>query len=152
VGRGPLVGGLCAADLLVCPYRATDEDDSVADFGLVHGGPCAGDGQQDLRMSVRVAMLSGKGPLARREKSVARNRTSRNAPCPCGSGKKYKHCCYGKGIEDDLGLGSRRQPPQYPIGTVAMYGPDDKTTTKIAAGVTSMTGPRRSCSGGWRRT
>jgi len=26
-------------------------------------------------------------------------------------------------------------PPQYPIGTVALYGPDDKTTTKIAAGV-----------------
>jgi hypothetical protein len=22
---------------------------------------------------------------------------SRNAPCPCGSGKKYKHCCLGKG-------------------------------------------------------
>lgn len=21
---------------------------------------------------------------------------SRNAPCPCGSGKKYKHCCLGK--------------------------------------------------------
>jgi hypothetical protein len=20
--------------------------------------------------------------------------TSRNVPCPCGSGKKYKHCCY----------------------------------------------------------
>ena len=20
----------------------------------------------------------------------------RNAPCPCGSGRKYKHCCYGK--------------------------------------------------------
>ena len=29
----------------------------------------------------------------------------------------------------------KRQQPQYPIGTVAMYGPDDKTTTKIAAGV-----------------
>jgi hypothetical protein len=28
-----------------------------------------------------------------------------------------------------------RKPPEYPIGTVAMYGPDDKTTTKIAAGV-----------------
>jgi hypothetical protein len=27
------------------------------------------------------------------------------------------------------------KPPQYPIGTVALYGPDDKTTTKIAAGV-----------------
>ena len=22
-------------------------------------------------------------------------KTGRNAPCPCGSGKKYKHCCYG---------------------------------------------------------
>jgi len=27
------------------------------------------------------------------------------------------------------------KPPKYPIGTVAMYGPDDETTTKIAAGV-----------------
>ncbi len=21
-------------------------------------------------------------------------KTGRNDPCPCGSGKKYKHCCY----------------------------------------------------------
>jgi hypothetical protein len=64
---------------------------------------------------------------------------SRNAPCPCGSGKKYKHCCWRKGVEDneaDLELIPKRQrPPQYPMGTVALYGPDDKTTTKIAAGV-----------------
>jgi homoserine O-acetyltransferase len=33
------------------------------------------------------------------------------------------------------GAGSRRQRPQYPIGTVAFYGPDDKTNTKTAAGV-----------------
>jgi hypothetical protein len=66
---------------------------------------------------------------------VARNRISRNAPCPCGSGKKYKHCFHGQGVEDDLALRSGRQPPQYPLGTVALYGPDDKTTTKIAAGV-----------------
>jgi hypothetical protein len=64
---------------------------------------------------------------------VARKKLSRNAPCPCGSGKKYKHCCYGKGVEENLESG--RPPPQYPIGTVALYGPDDKTTTKIAAGV-----------------
>jgi hypothetical protein len=74
-----------------------------------------------------------KGPLAYREKLVASKKHSRNAPCPCGSGKKYKHCCFGK--EDDLDLGSGRQPPQYPIGTVVLYGPDDKKTTKIAAGV-----------------
>jgi SEC-C motif-containing protein len=23
-------------------------------------------------------------------------KTGRNDPCPCGSGKKYKHCCHGK--------------------------------------------------------
>jgi SEC-C motif len=167
---------------------------------------------------------------------VSRKKLSRNARCPCGSGKKYKHCCYGKSFdyeEDDNGAvfksfpispGMRevlekqhqkfverfgrdpgpedkiffdlpptehiehemveamkaaglepaiihayektgrlvteenqhllsemdlaewqaaieeyetahRNPPQYPIGTVALYGPDDKTTTKIAAGV-----------------
>jgi hypothetical protein len=65
---------------------------------------------------------------------MARKKVSRNAPCPCGSGKKYKHCCYGKGAEDGLGPDTG-QPPAYPIGTVALYGPDDKTTTKIAAGV-----------------
>ena len=23
-------------------------------------------------------------------------KTPRNAPCPCGSGRKYKYCCLGK--------------------------------------------------------
>lgn len=23
-------------------------------------------------------------------------KVGRNDPCPCGSGKKYKHCCYAK--------------------------------------------------------
>jgi len=27
------------------------------------------------------------------------SRTSRNKPCPCGSGKKYKNCCGKKGAE-----------------------------------------------------
>src|SRR5947209_1816193 len=171
---------------------------------------------------------------------MARKRISRNAPCPCGSGKKYKHCCYGKGFEwqeDEEGgvyksvplshemadiLDQQRQKfvekygrepgpndpvffdappveqiefqtvqamkkagidpaliyayektggllvteqnkhlisdkdlaewqaaiddyrakhggtseqPKFPVGTVALYGPDDKKTTKIAAGV-----------------
>jgi len=72
------------------------------------------------------------------------NRVSRNAPCPCGSGKKYKHCCMTRDDESrsprpapsitDL-HGKPKERPEYPIGTVALYGPDDKTTTKIAAGV-----------------
>jgi hypothetical protein len=27
---------------------------------------------------------------------MTRRRVSRNAPCPCGSGKKHKQCCWGK--------------------------------------------------------
>ncbi len=30
---------------------------------------------------------------------MSKKRISRNAPCPCGSGKKYKNCCYGKAFE-----------------------------------------------------
>jgi hypothetical protein len=168
--------------------------------------------------------------------SMARKKISRNDPCPCGSGKKYKKYCYGKDFdyeEDNEGnlfksvpiseemvklLQDQRQkfiekygrepgsedkvffdmphpehlehmtveamkeagidpaiiyayektgrlvtadnqnllsdadldewqaaieeyeakhkkPPQYPIGTVAMYGPDDRTTTMMTAGV-----------------
>ncbi len=37
--------------------------------------------------------------------AVERLRTGRNAPCPCGSGKKYKKCCLAN---DEL---SARQPP-----------------------------------------
>lgn len=45
----------------------------------------------------RVAKETGTGdkPLTVRGKGVV----SKNAPCPCGSGKKYKRCC-GKDIED----------------------------------------------------
>ena len=25
--------------------------------------------------------------------SIAKSKVGRNQPCPCGSGKKYKHCC-----------------------------------------------------------
>ena len=31
--------------------------------------------------------------------------------------------------------GRQDQPPEFPIGTIAFYGPDDKITTKIVAAV-----------------
>jgi preprotein translocase subunit SecA len=34
-----------------------------------------------------------KEPLQRKEVAVMSRKTGRNDPCPCGSGKKYKHCC-----------------------------------------------------------
>jgi hypothetical protein len=44
---------------------------------------------------------------------MSSKKLSRNAPCPCGSGKKYKHCCFDKGfefIEDDEGSVKRSVP------------------------------------------
>jgi hypothetical protein len=73
-----------------------------------------------------------------------RDRVSLNDPCPCGSGKKYKQCCLPKPastppIQPSLTLtdleGRPRDRVQLPNGTIALYGPDDMTTTKIAAGV-----------------
>jgi hypothetical protein len=47
---------------------------------------------------------------------MARKKHSRNAPCPCGSGKKYKHCCYGKGFEwqEDEAGGLYKSMPMSP--------------------------------------
>jgi SEC-C motif len=54
----------------------------------------------------RIAALKG-------DEQMARRRVSRNAPCPCGSGKKYKHCSYDKGFEwiDGGGGAARRYTP-----------------------------------------
>ena len=30
------------------------------------------------------------------DKTSETEKIGRNDPCPCGSGKKYKYCCYGK--------------------------------------------------------
>lgn len=72
-------------------------------------------------------------------------RIGRNDPCPCGSGKKFKKCCYGKTQAEEetdpfhaaalSGSTPDASPAKYPIGTVAHYGPDAKRTTKIVAGV-----------------
>ena len=75
-------------------------------------------------------------------------RVRRNDPCPCGSGKLFKNCCYERGqpVETDLSNAAAmrgiRPPPKYPMATVALYGPDDKTTTKIAAAVFKRDGAK----------
>jgi hypothetical protein len=44
---------------------------------------------------------------------MARKKLSRNAPCPCNSGKKYKDCCWDKGfewVEDENGTVYKSTP------------------------------------------
>ena len=45
----------------------------------------------------------GKLRIAWREnkyRTIHKTKIGVNEPCPCGSGKKYKKCCRGKGIYD----------------------------------------------------
>jgi Mlc titration factor MtfA (ptsG expression regulator) len=44
---------------------------------------------QDPQSRIKNALVSMVKPEA--------GRLGRNAPCPCGSGKKYKHCCLARG-------------------------------------------------------
>jgi preprotein translocase subunit SecA len=74
----------------VDPFTGEDEL-AMADAAL------AAASHPDMRTAERRA------PLQTRRAAVALNpkdpatwgKVSRNAPCPCGSGKKYKHC-HGK--------------------------------------------------------
>lgn len=48
-----------------------------------------------------MVVLPGNGllcgrPVATLKRKELPVKVGRNDPCPCGSGKKYKHCCYAK--------------------------------------------------------
>jgi len=74
-------------------------------------------------------------PLAKlRQPAVGAERASRNQPCPCGSGRKYKVCCRIK----DLGGGVHPLPVRAPalyamLATYAQRGPNRGVTDRIAA-------------------
>ena len=63
---------------------------SKADMDYLGGQPPSPDGK-----SVSAPPPSGRPPVPGRPQPVVRQdeKVSRNAPCPCGSGKKYKKCC-----------------------------------------------------------
>ncbi|NLT72906.1 MAG: preprotein translocase subunit SecA [Chloroflexi bacterium] len=50
-----------------------------------------------LQYSGSSAAAAGEGAAQRRSSA----RVGRNDPCPCGSGKKYKHCCLPKGLSPE---------------------------------------------------
>jgi preprotein translocase subunit SecA len=64
------------------------------------GEPVSGDG---------APRTAARGPAVSRAAATAINpndpstwgRVQRNAPCPCGSGKKYKHCHGAIGAETE---------------------------------------------------
>ena len=45
----------------------------------------------------RPSKLTGRQSISADDRTAGINRVGRNEPCPCGSGKKYKKCCWRKG-------------------------------------------------------
>ncbi|MDH3723790.1 MAG: SEC-C metal-binding domain-containing protein, partial [Desulfobacteraceae bacterium] len=41
----------------------------------------------------KLVFSSGDEPAKKNPVKRAEKKVGRNAPCPCGSGKKYKKCC-----------------------------------------------------------
>jgi preprotein translocase subunit SecA len=55
--------------------------------------PAAG-GRQAVKQPAPSPMAQVAGrPNQRQPQRVGTKKVGRNDPCPCGSGKKYKHCC-----------------------------------------------------------
>ena len=53
--------------------------------------------QHDVARNIYRVNLVKKEPPRKKQAVIAGKKVGRNDPCPCGSGKKYKHCC-GRGI------------------------------------------------------
>ena len=68
----------------------TEVHDEDGGMEMRHGSMSAYQQQQDQAIADSKRSEAGPRPVRSQEEP------SRNAPCPCGSGKKYKHCCMGK--------------------------------------------------------
>ncbi|MFO7773613.1 MAG: preprotein translocase subunit SecA [Dehalococcoidia bacterium] len=49
--------------------------------------------QRDVVRSIYHISITREAPPQKREAVMAGKKAGRNDPCPCGSGRKYKHCC-----------------------------------------------------------
>ncbi|MHB8765232.1 MAG: YecA family protein [Deferrisomatales bacterium] len=72
------------------------------------------EGEQMMGLTAVTAALQVYEAVVGR-RATARAPAGRNDPCPCGSGRKYKKCCQGKGEAEALGgLGGPPFPLQDP--------------------------------------
>ncbi|HLI67360.1 MAG TPA: preprotein translocase subunit SecA [Caulobacteraceae bacterium] len=58
----------------------------------MHIDPLTGENEREPAMAAAAVAAGGRQALPASAMPDRWERTSRNAPCPCGSGKKFKHC------------------------------------------------------------
>ena len=100
---------------------------------------CAGNWARAWELASAIRSDEIAEPLLRpldtlRKPALGAERASRNQPCPCGSGRKYKACCRVKDLDGGIHPLSRRAPALYAmLATYARRGPNRKVTDRMAA-------------------
>ena len=100
---------------------------------------CAGNWARAWELASAIGSDDIAEPLLRpldrlRQPAPGIERASRNQPCPCGSGRKYKACCRVKDLEGGVHPLPDRAAALYAmLATYAQRGPSRMVTDRVAA-------------------
>ena len=100
---------------------------------------CAGNWARAWELASAIGSDEIAEPLLRpldglRQPAPGTERASRNQPCPCGSGRKYKACCRVKDLDGGVHPLPYRAPALYAmLATYARRGPNRKVADRMAA-------------------
>ena len=100
---------------------------------------CAGNWARAWELASAIGSDGIAEPLLRpldrlRQPAPGTERASRNQPCPCGSGRKYKACCRVKDLDGGVHPLPHRAPALYSmLATYARRGPNRKVADRMAA-------------------
>jgi hypothetical protein len=100
---------------------------------------CAGNWARAWELASSIGSDSIAEPLLRpldrlRQPAPGAERASRNQPCPCGSGRKYKACCRVRDLDGGVHRLPHRAPALYAmLATYARRGPNREVADRMAA-------------------
>ena len=100
---------------------------------------CAGNWARAWELASAIGADDIAEPLLRpldrlRQPAPGAERASRNQPCPCGSGRKYKACCRVKDLDGGVHRLPHRAPALYAmLATFARRGAGRKVTDRMTA-------------------
>ena len=100
---------------------------------------CAGNWARAWELASSIGSDGIAEPLLRpldrlRQPAPGAERASRNQPCPCGSGRKYKACCRVRDLDGGVHPLPHRAPALYAmLATYARRGPNREVADRMAA-------------------
>ena len=100
---------------------------------------CAGNWARAWELASAIGSDEIAEPLLRpmdrlRQPALGTESASRNQPCPCGSGRKYKACCRVKDLDGGVHPLPDRAPALYAmLATYAQRGPNRTAAERMAA-------------------